>query len=161
MKYLPLIICTLFVGCQTTRQQACICGPNDVAELASQFEANDQINTRYLTTEDKINLASELINNDASEQALDILESIPTRERTAKFNQLERDAINKAVVNMRFKVRMLYQKSLQQTGSTKLQTLKQSKSILENIVKKYPNYNDMNSIKNNLKQLERELARKS
>ena len=161
MKYIPLILCTILSSCQSTKNKTCRCEHTDTVSLASQIEAKEKISTKYMTTDEKIRLAAELLNNDASEQALDVLDAVPTNERTLKFKQLRRDAINKTIVNLRYKVRMLYQQSLQQTGRTKVESLKLSRAILEDIVKKFPDYNDMYSIKNNLKQIERELARKS
>ncbi|MGY3803789.1 hypothetical protein ACWNT8_07005 [Pigmentibacter ruber] len=103
--------------------------------------------------------ASQMLNNDSPEQAIALIDSIPPNQRNDNLKRIRSDAINSLVTNLRYKVRALFVRSTQQTGSARKETLQQSEQILKGIIKNYPEYTDMAAVQNNLKQVQRELAK--
>jgi len=160
MKYKIMVLSALIIGCQTTNKcPECSCEKTANTALQTSFSTDDKIRTEDMTVEEKLNIASDFLNNNSSEDALDILHTIPKDAQSNQYKKLKQDAINKSVVSLRYKVRVLYEKSVSQSGKSKLESLKQSKKILKNIIKSYPEYGDMYSVKNNLNQIEKELKK--
>ncbi|WP_186647280.1 hypothetical protein [Fluviispira vulneris] len=115
--------------------------------------------TQNQTIDQIVSSATQMINNDSPEQAIAILDTIPTEQRTEPIKRMRSDAINSLVMNLRFKVRALFVRASQQTGSTRKDTLTQCLQILQGIIKNYPDYSDMAAVQNNLKQVQRELSK--
>lgn len=103
--------------------------------------------------------ATQLLNNDSPEQAIALIDSIPVTQRNDNLKRIRSDSVNALVMNLRYKVRALFVRSTQQTGAARKETLKQSEQILQGILKNYPEYSDMAAVQNNLKQVQRELAK--
>lgn len=142
----------------------------DIIALNAQIQQLDptEINPNSLAPQpDYSNLSSDqiaatatqLINDDAPEQAIALIDSVPNDKVNANLKRIRADAVNTLVRNLRFKVRALFERAAMQTGPTKKETLLQCEQILEGIIRNYPDYSDMNSVKNNLKQVKRELAK--
>ncbi|APJ03079.1 hypothetical protein [Silvanigrella aquatica] len=103
--------------------------------------------------------ATQMLNNDSPEQAIALIDAVPHDKRNDTLKRIRSDAVNALVMNLRFKVRTLFVRSTQQTGAPRKETLTQCKQILEGIIKSYPEYSDMSAVQNNLKQVQRELAK--
>lgn len=119
---------------------------------------NDSSNTN-LNQDQLAATASQLLNNDSPEQAIALIDSIPPNQRNENLKRIRSAAINTLVMNLRYKVRALFVRSTQQTGTARKETLEQSEQILKGIIKNYPEYSDMAAVQNNLKQVQRELAK--
>lgn len=153
----------LLSSCSTTEYKKCYCPQvkNTCPNAANQSSGNDiSQENQKLSPAQTIELASKLFNNGEPEDALKLINDIPERSQDGQYKTLRRDIINKIVINTRYKVRVLYEKSLQQDGNTKRELLVQCKNMLEYTIKNYSDYEDIYAIKNNLKQIERELAKK-
>lgn len=103
--------------------------------------------------------ATQMLNNDSPEQAIALIDTIPMNQRSDNLKRIRSDSVNALVMNLRYKVRALFVRSSQQTGAARKDTLKQSEQILQGILKNYPEYSDMAAVQNNLKQVQRELAK--
>ena len=103
--------------------------------------------------------ANQLLNNGTPEQAIALIDTIPANQRSDNLKRIRSDSINALVMNLRYKVRALFVRSTQQTGASRKETLKQSEQILQGILTNYPEYADMAAVQNNLKQVQRELAK--
>lgn len=108
---------------------------------------------------DVMTSAVQLLRNDSPEQALALIDEIPQSERSPEIKQLRNDAITALVAKLRYRVRLLFNRSTSQTGEEKTKTLRQCEQILQGIVDNYPEYKDMSVIHNNLKQLRFQLAK--
>lgn len=152
----------LLSSCSTTEYQKCYCPQikNTCPNAANQSSDDISPESQKLSPTQTIELASKLFNNGEPEEALKIINDIPERSQDSQYKTLRRDIINKIVINTRYKVRVLYEKSLQNNGNTKRELLLQCKNMLEYTIKNYSDYEDIYAIKNNLKQIERELAKK-
>jgi hypothetical protein len=145
----------------------------DISSLNAQIlqlnpsEPSIKQNPNSTTTSDPSNLnldqiassASQMLNNDSPEQAIALIDNIPTDQRNDALKRIRSDAVNTLVMNLRYKVRALFVRSTQQTGTARKETLSQCEQILQGIMKNYPEYSDMTSVQNNLKQVQRELAK--
>lgn len=165
LKFLYKIICffTIFplISCTTTEPTRCHCPPIKQAwQKGSLSESTSDDTNQNLSSAQMFTLASNLFNSGELEEALKILDTFPEHSKDNQYKTLRHDIINKIVINMRYKVRTLYEKSLQQEGNNKRDLLIQCKSILEATIKNYSDYENMYAIKNNLKQIERELTKK-
>ena len=109
------------------------------------------------TVDQIISSATQLINNDSPDQAIALLDTLPSEKKTENVKRIRREAVHSLVTNLRFKVRALFMRSTEQTGSERLESLQQCQQILSGIIKNYPEYSDMSAVSNNLKQVQREL----
>jgi hypothetical protein len=103
--------------------------------------------------------ARQLINNDTPDQAIALLDTISSSQKNQDVKKLRSEAVHSLVTNLRFKVRALFVRSTEQTGDARRDSLKQCEEILSGIIKNYPDYSDMSSVLNNLKQVQRELKK--
>ena len=145
----------------------------DISSLNTQIlqlnpsEPGIQQNSNSATGSDTGNLnldqiassASQMLNNDSPEQAIALIDTVPVEQRNEALKRIRSDAVNSLVMNLRYKVRALFVRSTQQTGTARKETLTQSEQILEGIIKNYPEYSDMASVQNNLKKVIQELAK--
>lgn len=145
----------------------------DISSLNAQIlqlnpsEPGIQQNSTSTTNTDPSNLnldqiassATQMLNNDSPEQAIALIDNVPNDQRNDSLKRIRSTAVNSLVMNLRYKVRALFVRSTQQTGATRKETLTQSEQILKGIMKNYPEYSDMTSVQNNLKQIQRELAK--
>lgn len=153
-----------FISCATTEQKTqCHCPTvKTVCPNGQQIQSIDTqpLQNQNLSPSQTIALASDLFNHGEFDEAFNLLNSVPDDSKDLQYQNLRRDVVNKIVINTRYKVRTLYEKSLQQTGAGRRDLLLQCKGILQATIKNYPDYENIYAIKNSLKQIERELAKK-
>ncbi len=106
-----------------------------------------------------ISSATQLINNDAPDQAIALLDTIVPAQRNEYTKKIRLEAIDNLVTNLRFKVRALFVRSQEQTGPARKESLAQCEQILKGILKNYPEYPDLSAVQNNLKQVQREISK--
>lgn len=114
-------------------------------------------NPNEQSVEQILETARQLLNNDSPQQALAVLDTITTAKRTENVKVMRTEAINSLVSQLRYQVRSLFVRAMEQTGDAKHRTLVQCEKILRGIIQNYPDYSDMSSVQNNLKQVQREL----
>lgn len=143
----------------------------DIASLNSQIlqlnpseqgirqNSNSNPESNNLNQDQITSSASQMLNNDSPEQAIALIDSVPNAQRSDTLKRIRSDAVNTLVMNLRYKVRALFVRATQQTGAARKETLTQSEQILQSIIKNYPEYSDMSSVQNNLKQVQREMAK--
>ncbi len=122
-------------------------------------QSNGNTNDSNVNQDQLAATATQMLNNDSPEQAIALIDSVPPSQRSDNLKRIRSDAINTLVMNLRYKVRALFLRSTQQTGTARKETLPQSQQILKAIIKNYPEYSDMAAVQNNLKQVQRELAK--
>lgn len=134
--------------------------PNEQNTVLKNTQTPDAGSSQSPNIDQIISSATQLINNDTPEQAIALLDSIPSAQRPESVKRLRTEAVNNLVTNLRFKVRALFVRSTEQTGQGKKESLQQCEQILKGIIQSYPEYQDMPAILNNLKQVQRELNKK-
>lgn len=91
--------------------------------------------------------------------AVDTLDALPETARTDRTRRLRREAADVHVREMREQVRNLYTRSRSQGNPTaKVETLKQAKGILEQILSKYPDTTVRSAVERNLKSINEEIV---
>lgn len=112
-----------------------------------------------LAAEQVFSTASALLNNDAPEEALAVLDRLPKEKQTAATKKLRANAVNDVVTKLRYQVHGLFVRASTQNTTDRQQTLLQCEKILENIIESYPDYTDMQAVRYNLKQIQREIGK--
>ncbi len=132
--------------------------PSLVVESSATAITNEN---QFQTVEQMTIAASQLINNGDSEQALVILDKIPFSQRSQNILKLRQDAISNVVRNLRFKVRVLFERGQKLTGKPRSEAFNQAEEILQGIIKNYPEYSGLTSVQTNLKQVQLEKEKKT
>lgn len=128
----------------------------DPSAASNNGKAPTQLSTA-LTEDQIIASINQFINNDSPEQAIALIDSLSVDQKTDNIKRLRNEAVHTLVTNLRFRVRALMLRSIQQTGQAKKDTLVQCEQILKGIIQNYPDYQDMPSVLTNLRKVESEI----